>query len=183
MLRLRGCVFFSACAETDQYLLLIRDPAHHRIRCFGRKGKHHPVLAAILDREGWPGPRRACHTSTSVKPVLSAKQAAQFRQLLESRVAELERTISSAKNEARAYAARHADPADQAASEYERQAIVHKGEAARQKLKVLQEALHRLDQGTYGECAECGSKIERKRLEAIPWALYCVACQETREHG
>lgn len=115
--------------------------------------------------------------------MLPAKQTAQFRQLLESRIAELERIISAAKNEARAYGARQADPADQAASEYERQAIIHKADAARQKLKVLNEALLRLAQGTYGECAECGGEIERKRLQAIPWARYCVACQGAREQG
>ena len=113
--------------------------------------------------------------------LLSAKQTAQFRHLLESRIAELGRTISAAQQETRAYAARHADPADQAASEYERQAAAHKADAARQKLKVLKDALQRLEQGTYGECAECGREIERKRLEAIPWASYRVACQGARE--
>jgi RNA polymerase-binding transcription factor len=114
--------------------------------------------------------------------VLSAKQTAQFRHLLESRISELARTISAAQQETRAYSARHADPADQAASEYERQAAVHRAEAARQKLKVLKDALHRLERGIYGECAECGGEIERKRLEAIPWTRYCVTCQEAREH-
>jgi DnaK suppressor protein len=115
--------------------------------------------------------------------VLTAKQTAQFRELLASRIAEAERTISAAQQETRAHATRHADPADQAASEYERQAAVHTADTARQKLKVLKEALQRLDRGTYGECAECGGEIERKRLEAIPWARYCVSCQEARERS
>lgn len=115
--------------------------------------------------------------------MVSAKQSAQFRQLLESRIAETERAISSAEQDVRNYAARHADPADQAASEYERQAAAHRVNAARQKLKVLKEALQRLQEGAYGECAECGAEIERKRLEAIPWAQYCVNCQEARERS
>lgn len=115
--------------------------------------------------------------------VLSPKQTAQFRTLLQSRIAELERTLSAAKQETRAYATREADPADQAASEYERQAAAHKMSASRQNLKVLKEALQRLDEGTYGECAECGNDIERKRLEAIPWVRYCVSCQEARERS
>jgi DnaK suppressor protein len=74
-------------------------------------------------------------------------------------------------------------PADQAASEYERQSLVHQAAAARQMLKNLTQALERMRQGTFGECAECGGDIELKRLEAIPWARYCVRCQEARERG
>jgi RNA polymerase-binding transcription factor DksA len=47
----------------------------------------------------------------------------------------------------------------------------------------LKQALERLRQGTFGECAECGGEIEPKRLEAIPWARYCVKCQEAREQS
>jgi DnaK suppressor protein len=78
-------------------------------------------------------------------------------------------------------AAKHADPGDQAASEYERQALIHKAAAAQHALRTLKQALERLRQGSFGECAECGGDIEPKRLEAIPWARYCVNCQEARE--
>ena len=72
---------------------------------------------------------------------------------------------------------------DQAASEYERQSLVHQAATARQMLKNLTQALERMRQGTFGECTECGGDIELKRLEAIPWARYCVRCQEARERG
>lgn len=72
-------------------------------------------------------------------------------------------------------------PARMAAAEYERQSIVHKSNAARQMLRTLTQALERIRQGSFGECAECGGDIELKRLEAIPWAQYCVRCQEARE--
>jgi DnaK suppressor protein len=84
--------------------------------------------------------------------------------------------------ETRAYAARHADSADQAASEFERQTLAHKAAAAQQQIENLNRALERIKHGTYGECAECGGDIEPKRLEALPWARYCVACQQAREH-
>jgi len=70
-----------------------------------------------------------------------------------------------------------------AAAEYERQSIVHKSNTARQMLKTLSQALERVRLGSFGECAECGGDIEPKRLEAIPWARYCVKCQEAREQG
>jgi DnaK suppressor protein len=48
-------------------------------------------------------------------------------------------------------------------------------------LKDIDEALERLDQGTYGICEECGEEIGEKRLQAIPFALYCLECQQENE--
>lgn len=77
---------------------------------------------------------------------------------------------------------KHADPADQAASEYERQALAHKMATARQTLKALKESSKALQEGRFGECADCVGEIESKRLEAIPWGSVCIACQQAREH-
>lgn len=46
------------------------------------------------------------------------------------------------------------------------------------KLKELNAALQRLEDGDYGVCQECGEAIAARRLRAIPWAKYCVVCQE-----
>ena len=48
-------------------------------------------------------------------------------------------------------------------------------------LKNIEYALERLDEGTYGMCDECGMEIGEKRLQAMPFALYCLACQQERE--
>jgi DnaK suppressor protein len=48
-------------------------------------------------------------------------------------------------------------------------------------MKLLREvsgALRRIDDGIYGVCAECEEPISVKRLEALPWARFCVSCQE-----
>jgi DnaK suppressor protein len=45
----------------------------------------------------------------------------------------------------------------------------------------LDEALQRLDEGTYGICMDCGSPIGEERLKALPFARRCVACQEKAE--
>jgi DnaK suppressor protein len=115
--------------------------------------------------------------------VRSPKKTEHFREFLETRIAELEAVAAAAQRETRVNAAKHADPADQAASEYERQALIHKAAATQQTLRTLKQALERLRQGSFGECAECGNDIEPKRLEAIPWTRYCVKCQEIREQG
>ena len=114
--------------------------------------------------------------------MLSGKKIEEFRTVLESRIAESQRVLASAEEENRANAARHADSADQAAAEYERQTLAHRADLARQTIRRLEDALTRIKQGTFGECAQCAGEIERRRLEAIPWARYCVKCQEAREH-
>ena len=89
---------------------------------------------------------------------MSADQRDEFKRILETRIAELDHALAATEHEAREDAARHADPADQAASEYERQALVHQAAAARQMLKNLTEALERMQEGSFGECPECGGE-------------------------
>jgi DnaK suppressor protein len=50
-------------------------------------------------------------------------------------------------------------------------------------LARIDEALRGLDRGTYGVCAHCGGDIPLSRLRALPFALRCVACQESEEQG
>ena len=46
------------------------------------------------------------------------------------------------------------------------------------QLRQVEDALDRLEWGEYGICVGCGEPITPKRLQAIPWAKYCVECQE-----
>ena len=50
-----------------------------------------------------------------------------------------------------------------------------------QLLGEVTAALERLSDGTFGSCEECGCEIPEKRLRALPWARYCVRCQEATE--
>jgi DnaK suppressor protein len=45
-------------------------------------------------------------------------------------------------------------------------------------IKVIAAALRRIDEGTFGQCPNCGGEIGSKRLEALPWTRYCITCQE-----
>jgi DnaK suppressor protein len=49
-------------------------------------------------------------------------------------------------------------------------------------LREISDALHRVDSDTYGICLECEEPISTKRLNAVPWARYCVTCQELIAH-
>jgi DnaK suppressor protein len=51
------------------------------------------------------------------------------------------------------------------------------------RLQEVRAALHRIDDGTYGRCLVDGGAIEAKRLDAVPWAAYCIKHQTLEERG
>jgi DnaK suppressor protein len=51
----------------------------------------------------------------------------------------------------------------------------------RENLQKIDEALRKVDEGTYGICEDCGEEISDKRLKILPFAIYCTDCQENRE--
>src|SRR5208282_3269744 len=53
-------------------------------------------------------------------------------------------------------------------------------ERSEERLRLIDQALARVDNGTYGTCAECGEDIPFERLKALPFALLCVDCQQKR---
>lgn len=70
---------------------------------------------------------------------------------------------------------------DQAGEERLRQLALQLCDRDREKLIQIEEALERIRRGTYGYCEECGDPIEEARLEAMPLAKYCLACQSELE--
>jgi len=50
-----------------------------------------------------------------------------------------------------------------------------------EELTEMEEAERKIEQGTYGDCEACGEAIPEERLRVMPFALYCVDCQERRE--
>lgn len=75
------------------------------------------------------------------------------------------------------------DVADMAVESYTKDFLFGKSAGDRQILQMIHEALVRIEDGSYGECANCGKEIQAKRLEAVPWALHCIQCQELQEKG
>ncbi len=53
--------------------------------------------------------------------------------------------------------------------------------AHKESLNRIDEALRKLEDGTYGICEDCGAEISEERLKLIPFAIYCVECLEHRE--
>ncbi|RKZ32002.1 TraR/DksA family transcriptional regulator [bacterium] len=73
-------------------------------------------------------------------------------------------------------------PADMGAetAEYEKAYVLASTE--NEILSLIDDALARIDKGTYGLCVECGEKIPFERLRAIPYTPYCVDCKEKMEN-
>lgn len=73
------------------------------------------------------------------------------------------------------------DIGDEASDLSNRQLLLSLNEADRKKLLEIEEALDRIEEGTYGICEECGEPISVKRLEIKPTAIYCVECKSRLE--
>ena len=73
------------------------------------------------------------------------------------------------------------DPADAGSNLSEAERVEAVISVAKQQLAEVLDALHRIDSGTYGVCADCGKPVPEGRLEAKPEAARCVACQGKRD--
>lgn len=73
--------------------------------------------------------------------------------------------------------------ADLGTDSYEIDNIIGLMDSERKILVEIDEALSRIEDGTYGICQGRGEQIPKQRLKAIPWARYCVACATLLEKG
>jgi RNA polymerase-binding transcription factor len=73
------------------------------------------------------------------------------------------------------------DVGDQALMDLDRELGISLMEMRNRRRQAIDEALTRLNEGTYGICAECGVEISERRLEAVPFAKLCVECQAREE--
>ena len=73
--------------------------------------------------------------------------------------------------------------ADQGTDEYQYEATIHTANTEGRYLYNIEEALGRIEDGTYGKCVECQAKIGMDRLKALPHARLCIDCKEKEEEG
>jgi DnaK suppressor protein len=74
-------------------------------------------------------------------------------------------------------------PGDIATETYDRELDEGLGDGVKERLREIDDALARIDAGTYGVCTVCGNPIGAERLVAVPWAALCIDDQRRREHG
>jgi DnaK suppressor protein len=75
------------------------------------------------------------------------------------------------------------DPVDLAVRNYSKNVMLAVSENESRQLALIDEALLRVEDDEYGLCQNCEQEINPKRLAAIPWARYCLNCQELVEQG
>src|SRR5216683_6907532 len=115
---------------------------------------------------------------------MEKKKLDSFRKKLEERQQALRKTVSRTEEDGRVADQDSAqDIADRAASSYTKEFLFSQSNNERQLLQMVEMALQRIREGVFGECVSCGNEINARRLEAVPWTRYCIACQEKLEKG
>jgi len=121
---------------------------------------------------------------TNLSRNMDKKRLESFRKRLEERQQALRKAVSRTEEDGRIADQDSAqDIADRAASSYTKEFLFSQSNNERQLLQMVETALQRIREGVFGECVSCGNEINPKRLEAVPWTRYCIACQEKLEQG
>lgn len=109
------------------------------------------------------------------------RQIVDLKAVLENKRAELVRSIRSQSIQLNVGEAEH-DLIDHIQGMTRREEAVTFLDALNRTLAAVDAAVRAIEEGAYGDCAECGDPIASKRLAAIPWASHCIRCQEELDH-
>jgi DnaK suppressor protein len=112
---------------------------------------------------------------------MDSKQQQKFKEQLEQMkgdvISDVEQTLADMTSQN----GNIPDPNDRATMESDRSFELRLRTRERKLLDKIDEAIVRIDEGTYGICDECGNEIRIKRLEARPVAKYCIDCKTKQE--
>lgn len=152
---------------------VVRNPRPASTLIEGEDGEESSLLA---------GPRNVQpYVAKRGEQYMSREQLAHFRAILGSwkqdLMREVDRTVSHMKDEA----ANFPDPNDRATQEEEFSLELRTRDRERKLIRKIEEALERIEDGSYGYCLETGEEIGIKRLEARPVATLSIEAQERRE--
>ncbi len=115
---------------------------------------------------------------------MDRKRVETYRNLLIEKQEQLLRLVSKSDQDGReADEEGTQDVADKAANAYTKEFLFHQSNDNRLILTLVNEALERTKNGSYGLCVECGNEVQAKRLEAVPWARHCIECQDKQDKG
>ena len=115
---------------------------------------------------------------------MDSKKSEHFKKKLLEKKSELYRVVSMTEQYGReADGDSTQDVADKAANSYTKEFLFSQSSNERYLLQMVNEALNRVEDGTFGVCVACDNEIQQKRLEAVPWARHCINCQERQEQG
>ena len=105
----------------------------------------------------------------------------EFRELLVKMREDLLNESDDTVHEMREGNSLYPDPIDRASMETEHINLLRIRDRERKLLSKVDEALDRMDQGSFGLCEECGEEIDLERLKIRPVTTFCIRCKETLE--
>src|SRR6187455_1477955 len=123
-------------------------------------------------------------TATKTKAPSKTSRYNELRKMLENRRRELVTEVQGRIRDVRAEGNKERDAMDQGeSSEVDIQEDIELAliQMKSETLNKIEAARRRLDEGTYGDCFECGDEISEARLRALPFAVRCKDCEEARE--
>jgi len=103
-----------------------------------------------------------------------------FKEILQTMLADLERPLRRRDQIA---IENTPDALDEVQNAAERDLAIRQLEHDSSRFRCLKAALQRIEEGTFGQCAHCESDISIKRLKAVPWAPYCLDCQDIEDQN
>jgi DnaK suppressor protein len=103
------------------------------------------------------------------------------KQLLSEKVLLLQGISTKMKGSPKTGDPEGGDVCDIASSDRERELTLRLSERGREKLKQIEEALERIEDGSFGTCEQCEAKIPKGRLKVMPFSTTCVACKSKQE--
>jgi DnaK suppressor protein len=115
---------------------------------------------------------------------MNRKQLDKYKTLLEEkRQRLLDRVMAARESEQEGPSEDAPDLGDRALSTVTRDLSYRLSASERDILRRVDDALDRIENGSYGECLACGKKVQTGRLDAVPWARHCIECQELQDQG
>jgi DnaK suppressor protein len=101
-----------------------------------------------------------------------------LRQKLEFQRHEAQQFLRRMDQEARSLDAEAAqDSADQCVISLSKEALFERSSQRRTVLGLIEAALKRIADGSFGTCVGCGNEVQDQRLQALPWTQFCLQCQ------
>jgi DnaK suppressor protein len=113
--------------------------------------------------------------------ITDRERYAVLKQMLEERRREIQDTLRQVREAVPATADEVQDAEEKSVADFVREMEFAIVEMKAETLGRIDEAIQRVEEGTYGTCADCGREIAEARLKALPFATLCVSCQEAEE--
>lgn len=112
---------------------------------------------------------------------MNKKDSAQFKKLLTQRRTEILNKVNAQKEREADSDVIVGDEIDTASQNSEKEMYFELAAADKITLNDINDALLKIEKGSYGKCECCGCEIPLERIKAIPWVRYCIQCQEEAE--